>query len=291
MNTTNCIEIRGLTKNFRKFRLGPLDLTVPRGAIYGFIGPNCAGKTTTIDLILGMGAEDSGTITVLGNDHETSAVAMKQQIGYVSPDLNYAAWRKIGNAIRFVKGFYPDWDDTYCGQLLKIFELSPSDSISALSFGSKIKLSLLLALAHRPALLILDEPTVGLDAVTKRDLFSQLLALVEDGEHTVFISSHSLSDIERFADHLGMIKNGKLLIEGSTDEIVSRYSIIDFAGESSSSVEKIPGLQILGRDLGRYRALVDRTRWVGEAAEKFGLKEISNSPVTLEDLFVSLAKN
>jgi ABC-2 type transport system ATP-binding protein len=288
---SNCIEIRGLTKTFRKFKLGPLNLTVPQGAIYGFIGPNGAGKTTTIDLMLGMGAEEGGTITVLGKDHRREAVEMKQQVGYVSPELNFGTWRKVGNAIRFVKGFYPGWDDAYCMHLLEVFKLSLSDSISTLSFGSKIKLSLLLALAHKPALLILDEPTVGLDAVTKQDLFSQLLALVEDGNHTVFISSHSLADIERFADHVGMIKDGKLIIEGSTDEIISRYRIVDFVRNSGGRMESLPGVQILAEASGKYRALVDRQKWLEEAGQKLGLQEISASPVTLEELFVSLAKN
>jgi ABC-2 type transport system ATP-binding protein len=288
---SNCIEIRGLTKTFRKFKLGPLDLTVPQGAIYGFIGPNGAGKTTTIDLMLGMGAQEGGTITVLGKDHKREAVEMKQQVGYVSPELNFGTWRKVGNAIRFVKGFYPGWDDAYCRHLLEVFKLSLSDTISTLSFGSKIKLSLLLALAHKPALLILDEPTVGLDAVTKQDLFSQLLALVEDGNHTVFISSHSLADIERFADHVGMIKDGKLIIEGSTDEIISRYRIVDFVRNTGGRMESLPGVQILGEASGKYRALVDRQKWLEEAGQKLGLQEISASPVTLEELFVSLAKN
>jgi ABC-2 type transport system ATP-binding protein len=288
---SNCIEIRGLTKTFRKFKLGPLNLTVPQGAIYGFIGPNGAGKTTTIDLMLGMGAEEGGTITVLGKDHRREAVEMKQQVGYVSPELNFGTWRKVGNAIRFVKGFYAGWDDVYCRHLLEVFKLSLSDGISTLSFGSKIKLSLLLALAHKPALLILDEPTVGLDAVTKQDLFSQLLALVEDGNHTVFISSHSLADIERFADHVGMIKDGKLIIEGSTDEIISRYRIVDFVRNSGGRMESLPGVQILAEASGKYRALVDRQKWLEEAGQKLGLQEISASPVTLEELFVSLAKN
>src|SRR3954470_14793567 len=103
----NAVEIRGLEKAFPSFQLGPLDLTVPSGVIYGFVGPNGAGKTTTIDLIFGMGAKDAGSINVLGLNHIADEVAMKRQVGYVGPDLTYMAWRRVGRAIQFVRGFYP----------------------------------------------------------------------------------------------------------------------------------------------------------------------------------------
>src|SRR6188768_2535775 len=107
------VEIRGLQRSYRRFTLGPLDMTVPRGAIYGFVGPNGAGKTTTLDLVMGMGAKSGGRITVLGCDHLRDEVAMKRQVGYVSPDLTFEPWRRVGRAIQFVRGFYPTWDATY----------------------------------------------------------------------------------------------------------------------------------------------------------------------------------
>ncbi len=172
---TNAIEIRGLVKRYHNFQLGPLDLTVPRGAIYGLIGPNGAGKTTAIDVIFGMGRNDAGQIRVLGLDHRTDEVALKQRAGYVSPDLNFQAWSKVGRAVRFVRGFYPGWDDAYCHELMKAFHLSDRDRIATLSFGARTKLSLLLALARRPEILILDEPTTGLDVISKQQVFTELL--------------------------------------------------------------------------------------------------------------------
>jgi len=126
---TNAIEIRGLIKNYPTFKLGPLDLTVPRGAIYGLIGPNGAGKTTTIDLIFGMGRNDGGEIRVLGLDHRANEVELKRRAAYVSPDLNFQVWGRIGKAIRFVRGFYPDWDNAYCAELMKAFHLSDADMV------------------------------------------------------------------------------------------------------------------------------------------------------------------
>ena len=286
----NAIEIRGLIKNYPAFKLGPLDLTVPRGAIYGLIGPNGAGQTTAIDLIFGMGRNDGGEIRVLGLDHHTDEVALKRRAAYVSPDLNFAVWGKVGRAIRFVRGFYPEWDDAYCADLMKAFHLSDTDKIVTLSFGAKTKLSLLLALSRRPQVLILDEPTTGLDAVSKQEVFGELLKAVEDGERTVLISSHGLSDIERFADHIGMIKNGKLLLEGRTDEIVDRFRMAEFFTENGTEFQNRDGLIILKRNENRWHALIDQQSGVQDWLQTRGAKEISLTRVTLEDLFVALAK-
>ena len=122
MNTTPS-KSADSSKDIRRFQLGPLDLTVPRGAIYGLIGPNGAGKTTTIDLIFGLGRNDAGQVRVLGFDHRADEVALKRRAAYVSPDLNFQVWGKVGKAIRFVRGFYPGWDDTYCAALMKAFHL------------------------------------------------------------------------------------------------------------------------------------------------------------------------
>src|ERR1017187_8229251 len=243
----NAIEIRGLIKNYPAFKLGPLDLTVPRGAIYGLIGPNGAGKTTTIDLIFGMGKNDAGHIRVLGLDHRADEVALKGRAAYVSPDLNFQVWGKVGKAIRFVRGFYPGWDDTYCGELMKAFHLSDNDRVATLSFGAKTKLSLLLALARRPDILILDEPITGLDAISKQQVFGELLKAVEDGERTVLISSHGLSDLERFTAHVGVLKNGSLVLEGRTDEVVDRYRLAEFFSSTVMDFECCEGLKILKR--------------------------------------------
>jgi len=288
---TNAIEIRGLVNNYPAFTLGPLDLTVPRGAIYGLIGPNGAGKTTAIDLIFGMGKNDAGTIRVAGLDHRADEVALKHRAAYVSPDLNFAVWGKVGKAIRFVRGFYPKWDDVYCAELMRAFHLSDTDKIATLSFGAKTKLSLLLALSRRPDVLILDEPTTGLDAVSKQQVFAELLKAVEDGERTVLISSHGLGDIERFADHVGMIKNGKLLLEGRTDEIVDRFRLAEFFTENGTAFPNRDGLVILRQNENRWHALLDQHSGAHDWLQTRGAKEISLTRLTLEDLFVALAKD
>jgi len=284
------LEIRGLVKRYGAFTLGPIDMTVPEGAIYGYVGPNAAGKTTTIDLIFGMGAKDAGEIRVLGLDHLKDEVAVKQQVGYVSPDLNYAPWGKVGRVIQFVKGFYPTWDDQYCTQLLRSLNVNPADKILTMSFGSRVKLSLILALAWRPKFLILDEPTVGLDAISKQEIFRELLAAVGDGDRSVLISSHGLTDIERFADHVGMIKNGRMLFEGATADVIERYRMVDFVVDRGDVIANRPGVFVQQQEQNRWRALVDVTHTPIEWLQHEGAASISATPVTLEELFVAVGR-
>jgi ABC-2 type transport system ATP-binding protein len=286
----NAIEIRNLIKNYSRFTLGPIDLNVPKGSIYGLIGPNGAGKTTALDLIFGLGLNDAGTIKVLGLDHQRQSVEIKRQAAYVSPELNFSLWGKVGRAIRFVRGFYPDWDDAYCTHLMKEFHLSSGDKIATLSFGARTKLSLLLALSRHPKVLILDEPTTGLDAISKQQLFSELLKAVEGGERTVLISSHGLGDIERFTDHIGIINRGKLLLEGRTDEIVDRFRLAEFFTEFVTTIPQHEGFTLLERDGERWRALLDCQRGTAEWLQSRGVRQLTLTPMTLEDLFVALVR-
>ncbi len=289
--TAPAIELRGVVKRYSGFTLGPLDLTVPRGAIYGLIGPNGAGKTTAIDLLFSLGRNDAGTIRALGLDHRDDDVELKRRAAYVSPELNFAAWGKVGKAVRFVRGFYPDWDDAYCAELMRVFGLGANDKIATLSFGSRTKLALLLALARRPELLVLDEPTTGLDPVSKQQAFGELLRAVEGGERSVLISSHGLADIERFADHVGLLKGGKLLLEGRTDEIVDRYRLAEFFLDAPPPATPPAGLVFLRRAGARHHALLDQQSRAAEWLQSRGARELTLTRLTLEDLFVALVKD
>ena len=287
----HALEIRGLRKSFENFTLGPLDVTVPQGAIYGFVGPNGAGKTTTIDLLFGMGGKDGGSITVLGLDHLRDEVAMKRQVGYVSPDLDFRPWRKVGRAIQFVRGFYPSWDQRYCEQLMDAFRLGWDEKIVTLSFGARIKLALVLALSWRPKLLVLDEPTVGLDAISKQQVFAELLAAVGDEERTVFISSHGIAELERFADHVGMIKGGRLLFEGATADVLARYRMVELIAERPIDLAAHPGIRVQRQERDRWSVLLDLRRASLDLLKQLGLVPIADSPVSLEELFVALGRD
>ena len=288
--SANALEIRGLKKSFKTFTLGPMDLTVPMGAIYGFVGPNGSGKTTTIDMIFGLGEKDGGSITVARHGSQARRTRREARTGYVSPELNYVPWTRVRKIISFVKGFYPTWDDEYCNQLLESLRISREERIQTLSFGARIKLSLILALSWRPTLLVLDEPTVGLDAISKQQVFAELLSAVQGEDRAVFISSHGITDLERFADHVGMIKNGRMLFEGPTVDVVdvigwstcprSRRSVSkDSRAFWSTSVSPAGG--------GCFLTPSHTCR----SPAQMGLTPLSDSPVSLEELFVALGSH
>jgi len=285
--TNAAIEIQNLEKQLGLFKLGPLSLSVPRGAIYGLIGPNGAGKTTTLDLLMGMGQPDGGSIQLLGRELKNDEVEIKRRTAYVSPDLNYQAWGTVGRAIAFVRGFYPDWDQSRCERLQMDFGVHADEKISALSFGARIKLALIMALSRDAELLLLDEPTVGLDAVARRQLFTELLAFMQKEDRTILISSHQLSDLERFADHVAIVDKGRLLTAGRMDELVERYCQLH-VGITSSISPPAPGIRVIKRDGDRMQLLLDLSVANRESLASLGIEVISETPLSLEDLFLAL---
>jgi ABC-2 type transport system ATP-binding protein len=285
--TAPAIELDRVQKRWGAFTLGPLSLSVPRGAIYALIGPNGAGKTTTLDLLMGMGAAEAGEIRLLGMPVPYDEVEVKRRTAYVSPDTGYQAWGSVGRAIDFVRGFYPDWNDAHCARLLQEFGLKREERISALSFGSRTKLSLVIALSRDAELLLLDEPTIGLDAGARHQLFSELLAFMHREDRTILISSHQLSDVERFADHCAIIDKGKLLIAGRMDELVSRFSQVDV--RLARDPTGLAGVRILEREGERARLLVDHKE-AAQALAGSGAEVINEVPMTLEELFLALVQ-
>ncbi len=290
MNMPPALEISALEKHYPRFTLGPLDLTVPNGAIYGLIGPNGAGKTTLIDQIFGMGSPDAGTIRVCGLDHERDEVAVKERAAYVGPDLSFVAWGKVEKAIRFTRGFRPTWDEAYCARLLTAFGISPDERIATLSFGGRTKLALVLALAWHPQVLILDEPTTGIDAHTRQAVFAELLSIVRDEARTVLISSHQLSDLERFTDRVGVLHKGRLLAEGATGALVERHLQTEFTTERPEDFAHVPGLTVQERDGFRWRAVLDTLTCPLASLTQRGAREVNSQHLTLEELFLALTK-
>jgi ABC-2 type transport system ATP-binding protein len=287
MNTP-AIEIRGLRKTLAKFALGPLDLTVPNGTIYGLIGPNGSGKSTTLDLIFGMGGRDEGTIRAAGFDHETQEQEMKQAVTYSSPETSFAAWGKVGLAIRYVRSFYPAWNEALCLRLMELFRLDPDEKIGTLSFGARTKLSLLLAMCPGPQVLVLDEPTTGLDPEARQILFNELLRMVQDENRTVLISSHQLSDLERFADHIGILSEGRLVCEGSTVDLVGRHRMVEYTQPPGGSLPVMPGFHVRRSQAGRSLAVVDLLMHPPASLEARGLNLHSQTELPLEDIFLAI---
>ena len=211
---SNAIEIHQLHyRAGRTFEIKDLDLSVPAGAIYGFLGPNGSGKTTTIRLALGLLRPLAGRITVLGDTIPENAPHVLARVGFVPEQPHLDPVLTVRETLRFQAAFYPAWDWPWAERLLRQFELQEQQPFGRLSKGQKGKLMMLLALAQRPELLVLDEPTDGLDPVVRRDVLSALLDYVSQRRATVFISSHLVHELERFCDWIGVMDNGRLVTE------------------------------------------------------------------------------
>ncbi|MES2505768.1 MAG: ABC transporter ATP-binding protein [Verrucomicrobiota bacterium] len=287
--TAIALEITGLEKRFPRFTLGPISLSVPSGTIYGLIGPNGAGKTTLLDQIFGMGLPDVGSIQVNGLDHARHEVEVKQRTAYVGPDLSYMAWGKVSRAIRFVRGFHPSWDDSLATRLMESFGLSAGDRIATLSFGGRMKLALMLAMAWRPHFLVLDEPTTGLDAHSKKALFSELLAIVKDESRTVLLSSHQISDLERFADQVSILHQGRVLTSGTTSALVESHLQVEFRS-TDLPLRELPGLTVQEQAGNRWRAVLDTQRTSVAGLTSRGAQDLHTQPLSLEELFLTLTQ-
>jgi len=216
------IETVGLTKRYGpKEAVSDLTLRIPRGSAFGFIGPNGAGKSTTIKMLMGMARPSAGEARVLGLDAVHDSVAVKQHVGYV-PELHFIyRWMRVGEVIAFCRPLYENWNDRFCADLLKVFELDPQTKVKQLSKGMVAKLALLLAVAHEPEVLILDEPTSGLDPVVREEFLDGVLRTLCERERTILFSSHALSDVQRIAETVGLIYEGRLIDHCRTEDLLN----------------------------------------------------------------------
>ena len=287
--STAAVRISQLEKSFGlSFALGPISLEIPTGVICALVGPNGAGKTTLMNLLMGIGRPDEGAAVLLGHNVQLDEVAVKRRVAFVSPDLDYRAWGTVGRAIDFISAFYPDWNAQRCEKLLFDFGLHRSERIDALSFGAHVKLSVLLALSREPDLLLLDEPTAGLDPLARQLLFTELLKYMQDERRTIVVSSHQLAELERFADHVVMLNAGQIVTFGAIPDVLERYVQLDVVVKPERSLPRT-GVHVLARDGNRVRLLVDRK--VLPAGIGFpGVEIVGECALTLEELFVALIK-
>jgi ABC-2 type transport system ATP-binding protein len=216
------IELTGVTRRFGKATaIDDLTLRIRQGQTFGLIGPNGAGKSTTIKMLLGMLRPDAGRIRILGIDVFAEPSRMKQHVGYVPELPQIYRWMCVGEVIGFTRSFYPTWNADECARLLDLFALDPAKQVKHLSKGMAAKLSLLLALAHDPEVLILDEPTSGLDPLVREEFLDGVLRAVCKRRRTVLFSSHALEDVRRLADTVGLLYEGRLLLERGVEELLA----------------------------------------------------------------------
>jgi ABC-2 type transport system ATP-binding protein len=230
---------------------------------------------------------DSGRIRMLGMNPSTDEVEIKRRTAYVGPDLSYQAWGRVADALAFVSGFYPDWNHERCARLQLEFGLAAKQRITSLSFGERIKLSLLMALSREAQLLLLDEPTIGLDPVSRRQLFTELLAFMQREDRTILISSHQLNDLERFADEVILLKQGQVVVHERMDRLAERYRHVVVRG--AEPFAEIPGFRSIRAEHGHTELLVDLTRAQIDTLRTLGHEVLRETALSLEELFLLLA--
>ena len=216
------IELVGLTKRFgRSLAVDNVSLKIPRGATFGLLGPNGAGKSTTIKMLMGMLSITAGQARVLGVWVDDDPVLVKQRVGYVPETHHIYRWMRVGEAIGFCKSCFRTWNDQTCHELVELFGLDLEKTVKHLSKGMQTKLALLLAVSHEPEVLLLDEPLSGLDPIAREEFLDGVLQTICDRGQTVLISSHMLDDVRRLADTVGILNEGKLVLQGNLDALLT----------------------------------------------------------------------
>ena len=231
------IEIKDLVKQFDNFKLGPINLTIPKGTIVGYIGQNGAGKSTTIKLLLGLLNKDSGEIKIL-DEINPSSVGLKDKLGIVFDDLLVPEEMTLIDVEKFCSRVYSKWNKNSFYKFKEKFNLPEKKIIKNYSRGMKMKLSMAIALSHNAELLILDEATSGLDPIVREEILDLLLDFMQDENHTILISSHILSDLEKVADYIAFINDGKILFMETKDELKENYGICTLSNEEVTSIDE-----------------------------------------------------
>ncbi len=222
----NALEIKSLNKRYKDFSLKNVSFSLPEGYIMGFVGQNGAGKTTTIRSILNMARIDSGEIKILGMDSVNETHLLKQKVGVVFDDICFAEHLNVKQIESQLKGFYSEWDSNKYFGLIERFKLPLKSPVGKFSRGMKMKFMVTTALSHNADLLILDEPTSGLDPVARDELMDILADYISDDNKSVLFSTHITADLERIADYITILNNGKVWFTGTKDEIMEKYVIL-----------------------------------------------------------------
>ena len=297
MSTENAISVQNLTKQYDGFELDNISFQIPTGSIVGFVGENGAGKSTTIMSILGLIPIDGGEIEVL--DHKINQVEgdglWKEQIGVVFDECNFPTVLKVKEIRSVMNSIYHTWNDEKFMNYIAQFDIPLNKKIKDLSKGMKMKLSIAVALSHDSRLLILDEATSGLDPVVRSEILDIFREYIEDEQHTVFISSHITSDIEKIADYVMLIHKGKLLFKENKDELLYNYGIIKCSKEQAVMIpkdiivgkeENAFGISVLVKDINRMKEIVA----FGEAG-RISENSFAIERANIEDILLYIVKS
>ncbi|MFI5359428.1 MAG: ABC transporter ATP-binding protein [Halanaerobiales bacterium] len=272
------LEVDNLRKEYRDFNLN-VSFSLERGYLMGFIGPNGAGKSTTIKLIMNLLKKDSGTIKVFGLDNVKNEIEIKQRIGFVYDQNYYYDELTVEEMKGIISRFYADWDDELYRSYLKIFDLDPRKKIKELSKGMQMKFSLIMALSHHAELIIMDEPTSGLDPIVRRELLQILSEILQDENKGILLSTHITSDLDKIADYITFINQGRIVESTTRDFLLENYGVVRGKKELLRQTDKGLLIGVKENEFGFEALVKDKAR----AREIFGDKIIIDKP-TLEDI-------
>lgn len=284
------LEINDLRKVYDSFVLQDISFDLPKGYIMGLIGQNGAGKTTTIKLLMNIIKADSGQVRIFGQNYNESETDIKNRIGYVGEEQNYYDEMSVVWTERFFANFYTDWNSLKFYQLLELFNVNKSKKIKELSKGMKVKLSIALALAHSPDLLILDEPTSALDPIVRREILDVLLDFIQDESKSVLFSSHITEDIEKIADYVTYIDNGKIILSEEKEKIKNDWKKIHF--KSETEIGDIKNYIICKQEnpFGVSGIIKNYTQYESDLQKLITKGAVKIENLSLDDILVAIAK-
>ena len=286
------VAMTDLSRRFgAKTVLNDVSLYVPRGSVFGLVGENGAGKTTLIKHILGLLQAETGTVRVFNLDPVANPVAVLGNVGYLSEQPDLPGWMRVEELLRYAQAFYPNWDKVYAEKLRAQFGLDPAQRLSTLSKGQTAKAGLLVAQAHRPNLLLLDEPSSGLDPIVRHDILQAVVRTVADEGRTAFFSSHLLEEIERVSDQIAMLHHGRIVFCGSLDEIKARHRRFTLHFETAQvKPPVIAGVLSLSGEGKEWTVMCNGTRTeLPSIAAGMGARIIEDRVPSLNEIFVAHA--
>ena len=286
------VHFEEVSKTYPHFTLDRIDLELPAGTIMGFIGANGAGKSTTIRILMGLVRQDRGTVHVLGHAMPAEQAAAKRDIGFVSEDMRLYGPATLAWHMEFIRSIYPQWDHPYSESLLQRFDLKPQQKIKGLSHGQRVKAALLLALARRPRLLVLDEPTTGLDPVARQEVLAELMAVLADEERTILFSSHNTLDVEQISDQITFIDRGRIIACDNKETFLDRWRRLRLMLPPDASLPELPGIVDVSGS-GRLPVLTTNSfePAMVSACNGMGATVQAVDTMTLEEIFVANVHN
>lgn len=284
----NAIECEGVSKHYAHFTLNDIDLTVPTGTVMGFVGPNGAGKSTTLRILMGLVRQDSGRVSMLGHLMPAEQIAAKWNIGYVSDDMRLHPSQTIAFHLDFIRSIFPTWDARYAAHLLEVFHLEPSHRVKGLSHGERVKAALLLAFARRPKLLVLDEPTTGLDPLARHQVLDEMSAVLADESRTILFSSHNTLDVEQISDQITFINDGSIVFSKDKESLLEDWRRIRLQIGDDFRMPDIAGVMSERRH--GHLAIVETRQFCDSARvalTQAGAKVEAVERMTLEEIFLT----